>query len=263
MSRNLSRFLLTIALSATGLPAATAWAQAPAAGLEPHVDLGAELPRPASLTDATQFDSRRQTTVKIGPGRAPSPQSADDKLFNDSEKPEGGWKGLARLLEALTPSIDTSIPLTASQITDRITAMLNRGENEEALAVIQKRTAQEQAAYTLGTDVQLLFLHGRALAALGRHNEAIDIYLNMTTLYPELPEPWNNLAAEYVKQGKVEMARDALQMALTANPNYAGAKANMGQVQLMLARQSFDQAAGLGAGDARAKAEQTRAILQQ
>src|SRR5690606_35280944 len=121
-----------------------------------------------------------------------------DKLFADTQPEDGGWKGLARLLEAITPSVDTAIPLTPSEITGRIEALLNRGQNEQALAIIQKREAQLQASGAIGTDVQLMFLHGRALSALDRTNEAIDLYLHMTTVYPELPEPWNNLAAEYV-----------------------------------------------------------------
>lgn len=269
MSRFFASLVFIAVLSAVGL-AATAAAQAPVAGLEPNIDLGATLVPSASDNDAGLFSNKQPyTNIQLGhpPVTGPAggkPSAADDqKLFADTEKPEGGWKGLARLLEALTPSADTEIPLTASQITNRITAMLNRGENEQALRVIEKRTAQEQASFTLGTDVQLLFLHGRALSALGRHNEAIDIYLNMTTLYPELPEPWNNLAAEYVKQDRLEMARDALHMALTANPQYATAKANMGQVQLMLAQQSFGQAAALGASGAAAKAEQTKAVLAE
>src|SRR3546814_20991009 len=84
-----------------------------------------------------------------------------------------------------------------------------------------------------------MFLHGRALAALGHHDQAIDLYRKMTTLYPELPEPWNNLAAEYIKQGKLDMAHDALSMSLAANPQYGTAKANMGRVQLLLDQESF------------------------
>lgn len=191
------------------------------------------------------------------------PASADDtKLFNDPRPAEGGWKGLANLLEALTPSADTDVPLTASQITTRISAMLDRGENLAALNIIEKREQQNKKQQSLGTDVQLMFLHARALSALGRHDQAIDIYRDMTTQYPELPEPWNNLAAEYVKQGKLEMAQDALTMALAANPNYGTAKANMGEVQLMLARQSFQGAAQLGVEGSQLKAKAATGILQ-
>jgi tetratricopeptide (TPR) repeat protein len=183
------------------------------------------------------------------------------QLFDDKPQ-EHGWKALAHLLEAITPSVNTDIPLTASQITTRISAMLDQGQNQKALDIIERRLAQEQASYRTGTDVQLMFLHARALAALGRDNEAEKLYQYMTTQYPELPEPWNNLAAEYVKQGKLEMARDALRMALTADPNYAQAHANLGRVQLLLASQSFHDAAKLGIKGAQQKAVQARDALQ-
>ncbi|MGB3291281.1 MAG: tetratricopeptide repeat protein [Burkholderiaceae bacterium] len=230
---------VAIALILGWLPAQAATAQAQAPGLVQHVDLNASL--------------------ENDPGKA----AFSGKLFNDPPPAEGGWKGLAKLLEALTPGVDTEIPLTASQITSRISQMLDEGKNEEALQVIQKRAAQLEQQGGIGTDVQLMFLHGRALAALNRHDEAISLYQKMTTLYPELPEPWNNLAAEYVKQGKLDMARDALTMSLAANPNYGTAKANLGEVQLMLAQESFRNAAQLGVGSARSKAAQTAEILKE
>lgn len=138
--------------------------------------------------------------------------------------------------------------------------MMDSGRYAEALDVIDRRMAQREAENAVGTDVQLMFLRGRALAGLEKHNEAIEHYLNMTTLFPELPEPWNNLAVEYVKQGKLDMAQDALEMALTANPQYATARANLGWVQLMQAKKSFDDARNVP-GASRA-AQQTSDILR-
>lgn len=183
-------------------------------------------------------------------------------LFNDPPPPEGGWEGLARVLDALTPSIDTSIPLTPSQITDRIERMITQGQYDEALRVIAERKAQREAQNAMGADVQLLFLEARALGAAGRHNEAITVYRDMTVQYPELPEPWNNLASEYVRQGKLEMAEQALQTALATNPRYATARLNLGVVQLMLAKQSFDLAARQGASEAAALSSKTTQLLQ-
>lgn len=248
--------VLAIALIAGGLSVQTASSQTPAPGLEPHADLTATLD---AGPGAKVFSDKPGITVQMGKQSL----SANDKLFNDAPPPEGGWKGLAKLLEALTPSVDTEIPLTASQITSRISAMLDHGENQAALDVIQKRLKQNEVNTSLGTDVQLQFLHARALSALGRHDAAIDLYRNMTTQYPELPEPWNNLAAEYVKQGKLEMAQDALNMALATSPNYGTAKANMGEVQLMLARQSFQDAARLGVGGSQAKAQAATDLLKK
>src|SRR3546814_3710710 len=112
-------------------------------------------------------------------------------------------------------------------------------------------TRRRHTICALVTGVQTCAL---PISTLGRDNEAIDIYRRMTTLYPELPEPWNNLAAQYVKQGKLSMAQDALKMALTADPEYAAARNNMGRVQLMLANQSFDRASQPGIKDTGGKA---------
>lgn len=172
---------------------------------------------------------------------APATLSQSDQYLFPGEKPEdSGWKGLARLLEALEPNVDTSIPLTPSEITDRIAQMLDQGQAAAALETIEKRKAQyAETPDPLGNDVQLMFLNARALAALGRHEEAIAIYREMTQKYPELPEPWNNLAAEYVKTGRLDMAEQSLTMALHANPEYRDARANLGRVQLLQAEASF------------------------
>ncbi len=187
---------------------------------------------------------------------------ASRPLFDDPPKKDSGWQGLANLLEALTPGVDTSIPLTASEITDRLAAMLDSGQAQQALEIIERRQAQLKEQNAMGTDVQLLFLRGRALAAVGRSDEAIAGYKEMTTLYPELPEPWNNLAVLYVQQGQLDLAKDALDMALIANPNYGVAKANMGDVQLRLAQRSFEEAAAQGVSGAARKASQTEAALE-
>lgn len=183
-------------------------------------------------------------------------------LFNDPPPAEGGWKGLARLLEALEPGTDTALPLTPSEITGRISDMLNEGRNQEALEVIEKYEAiRESSPEAIGEDVQLLFQKGRALSALGRTDEAIALYRDMTVRFPELPEPWNNLASEYVKKNQLDLARDALQMALTASPAYPAARLNMGRVYLLLARESFGQAAQQGTPQAADTAARIDAIL--
>ena len=235
--------------------AATAHAQRAASGVEPHVNLDASL-------SATGQTGNADIAQQLGPTVVVAvPAAPGEKLFDDPPPREGGWKGLARLLQAMSPGVDTSIPMTPSQITDRISAMMDSGRYAEALDVIDRRIAQREAEMAMANDVQLLFLRGRALSGLGRHNDAIRHYLNMTTQFPELPEPWNNLAVEYVSLGKLDMAHDALQMALAANPAYPAAQANMGWVRLMQARRSFENAPG--APGARQAAEQTAEILRR
>ncbi|MFY1914875.1 tetratricopeptide repeat protein [Achromobacter xylosoxidans] len=178
----------------------------------------------------------------------------------DPIPPEGGWDGLSNVLKAMQPSVDTRLQPSASQITTHIERLLNRGDNAEALAMIEKRQAEIKDQR--GTDVQLMFQHARALAALDRKAEAVDIYAEMTTRFPELPEPWNNLAALYASRGELEKAQDALQMALRADPGYAAARANLGDLQLLQALRTYKQAAKEGVPGMQDKAREVETMLK-
>jgi len=195
------------------------------------------------------------------PGVDPS-APATEPVFPDERPPEGGWDGLARLLEAAKPGVDTGIPPSASQITDRIESLLNQGRSQQALQEIEARLQAEQSRHAPGTDVQLQFQHARALAALGRNAEAEAVYQDMTTRYPELPEPWNNLAALYLQRGELDLAYEATRMALLASPKFGLAQANMGDIQLMLARRAYERAAGMDVPGAASRVRAIDALLQ-
>jgi len=180
---------------------------------------------------------------------------------------DGGWDGLARLLDAVKPRVDTSIPPTPSEVTDRIEALLNRGQVQAALALIRERLDlpehQRPNPHTPGVDVQLAFLHARALAAAGDVAGAERQYEAMTRAYPELPEPWNNLAALYVQAGQLERARLALQTALSIEPKYGVAQANLADVHLMMALAAYGAAADLNVAGTRRRAQALRDLLAQ
>lgn len=197
------------------------------------------------------------------PDLPPPSARVNDPLLDIAPEPERGWKGLARALDVLAPSADTSLPLSAAQVSQRISTLIAQGRHADALQAIDKQLEQRKNSGEPGANVQLLFLKARALAASGDHNGAIGIYQDMTMYYPELPEPWNNLAAEYIAQDKLDLALEALKMALTADPSYALARANMGEVQLMLANDTYRQAAASGVPKAAQRAQQTGQILQQ
>lgn len=162
--------------------------------------------------------------------------------FTLPAEPDGGWKAFADLLEKATPSVNTAIPLTASQVTDHIAALIDAKHAQEALKIIHERETARADAGTIGTDVQLQYQKGRALDALGEHAQAAALWQDMTENYPELPEPWNALAIEYARQGRLLMARNALNMALASDPAFAPALENLGHVQMALAQESFAKA---------------------
>jgi tetratricopeptide (TPR) repeat protein len=182
----------------------------------------------------------------------------------DEPAPEGGWDALARLLEAAQPGVDTRLQPTPSQITTRIEQLITTGRNQEALEMIEKRLAETaNPPPPGGTDVQLEFQHARALAGLKRTDEALDIYQDMTTRFPELPEPWNNMAVIYAARGEIDRAQTALQNALRADPNYAAARANLADVQLLQAKRSYGEAAKLGVTGSGSKARAVDNLLKE
>ena len=157
---------------------------------------------------------------------APAAEAPNPNLF----------PGLARALDHLKPSVDTTLPESPGQTATRIQGMLDRGQNAEALADIDKFTHEDEAKRGRpGTNVQMLFLRGRALAQLGRRAEATAVYQDITERFPELPESWNNLATLQVADKQLELARDSLLQAVRNSPNYALARENLGLVYLALA----------------------------
>ncbi|CAH2775561.1 MAG: FIG140336: TPR domain protein [uncultured Paraburkholderia sp.] len=95
-------------------------------------------------------------------------------------------------------------------------------------------------------DAQAKFKRGTVLAHLNRDNEAIAAFTELTQTYPELPEPYNNLAALYAKHGRYEEARAALETATKVNPSYGLAYENLGDLYLRMANEAYRHAQGLG-----------------
>jgi Flp pilus assembly protein TadD len=87
--------------------------------------------------------------------------------------------------------------------------------------------------------------------------------LALTQEYPELPEPHNNLGVMYALKGDYPKAKASLDTALGANPNYAVALENLGDVLVNLARQAYERSLSLDAKqpNLRPKIERLRPIL--
>lgn len=99
-------------------------------------------------------------------------------------------------------------------------------------------------------DPQLRFLKGVMLTESGHTAEAIEVFVSLTADYPELAEPYNNLAVIYAGQGRYDKARVALEAAIRGNPGYATAYENLGDVYARLAAQAYARALDLDAGNA-------------
>ena len=99
-------------------------------------------------------------------------------------------------------------------------------------------------------DAQARFKRATVLAHLNRDDEAITAFTELTQLYPELPEPYNNLAALYAKHGRYTEARAALETATKVNPAYGLAYENLGDLYLRMANEAYRRAQGLGKASA-------------
>src|SRR5438105_3638777 len=65
---------------------------------------------------------------------------------------------------------------------------------------------------------QARFLKGLIFTEQGKQQEALDIFAKLTQDYPNLPEPYNNLAVIYAGQGQYDKARAALVREPTPKP---------------------------------------------
>lgn len=91
-------------------------------------------------------------------------------------------------------------------------------------------------------DAQARFLKGLILTEQGKTGEAIKTFSSLTEDYPELPEPYNNLAVLYASQGQYDKAKLALEMAIRTHPSYATAHENLGDIYAKMASQAYDRA---------------------
>jgi len=91
-------------------------------------------------------------------------------------------------------------------------------------------------------DPQMRFLKGVIETAQGRDDDALGTFNALTQDYPELPEPYNNLAVLHAKRLQLDQARAALEMALRLNPRYATAQRNLGDLHGRLALQAYQEA---------------------
>lgn len=91
-------------------------------------------------------------------------------------------------------------------------------------------------------DPQLRFIKGVVQNEMGRTNEATTTFTRLTEDYPELPEPYNNLAVIYATTGQFDKARTALETAIRTNPSYSTAHENLGDIYAKLASQSYAKA---------------------
>jgi tetratricopeptide (TPR) repeat protein len=132
----------------------------------------------------------------------------------------------------------TSSPLWADDYDDAA-RLLKQGNTAAALKKADAAIAANK------DDPRPRFLKGLILTERNETQAAIDVFTSLTRDYPELPEPYNNLAVLYAAQGQYDQARESLEMAIRTHPSYAVAHENLGDVYAKMASEAYDKALSL------------------
>ncbi len=130
---------------------------------------------------------------------------------------------------------------------DEASRLFKQGNNAAALEKIEAAIAANPR------DARARFLKGLILTEQNKPNDAIKVFTALTDDYPELPEPYNNLAVLYASQGQYDKARKSLEMAIRTHPSYAIAHENLGDVYAKMASEAYDKALQLDRGNAAAQ----------
>ncbi|GHU30960.1 hypothetical protein AGMMS50256_18710 [Betaproteobacteria bacterium] len=153
-----------------------------------------------------------------------------------------------RLPNLLTGFVLAVLTCVASaQTLESIQNLVKQGNLTQALEQIDAYIA------TQPRDAQGPFTKGVILTEMGRPTEAIAVFTGLTENFPELPEPYNNLAVLYAQHKQYDKARTALEMAIRTHPSYAVAYENLGDVYAKLASQAYDKALQLDSANAAAQ----------
>ena len=137
----------------------------------------------------------------------------------------------------------TTSPAWADDYSE-ISRMLRAGQLTEA------STKVDQLLAAKSQDPQIRFFKGVIQSEQGKTQDAINTFNKLTQDFPELPEPYNNLAVLYAGQSQFDKARAALEMAIRTNPSYATAHENLGDIYAKLASQAYSKALQLDSSNA-------------
>ena len=143
------------------------------------------------------------------------------------------FSGALRLLLVVST---LSVPVAHADDYADVNLLIKSGKLGDALVKADQYLAGKPR------DPQMRFIKGVIQTETGKPAEAIATFTQITQDYPELPEPYNNLAVLYAGQSQFDKARAALEMAIRTNPSYATAHENLGDVYAKLASQAYGKA---------------------
>ena len=138
-------------------------------------------------------------------------------------------------------------PVARADVYTDVGKLQKAGQLTEAEAMADRYLADHPR------DPQMRYLKGILQRDGGRPQDALETFTRLTEDFPELPEPYNSVAVIEASLGHLDKARVALEGALRANPAYATAYENLGDLYFRLASQSYCKALLYAPGNASLK----------
>lgn len=110
----------------------------------------------------------------------------------------------------------------------------------------------EQALARTPDNLQLRFALGVMRMELGDRAQALTLFTRLTQDFPDLADPYNNLAVLHAAAGELDEAKAALEQALRLQPDHVQALENLGDVLTRMALRAYQRAqkAALAPSDA-------------
>ena len=128
-------------------------------------------------------------------------------------------------------------PVTKNAVPSDVEKLVKARKYQDAIDLIDKQLKKTPR------NVQLRYVKARLQIEMRDLDQAKKTLIEITQQFPELPEPYNNLAAIAANQGKWIEARDYLELALKLRPTYSTAAANLGEVYVRLGAKAYEDAA--------------------
>lgn len=188
----------------------------------------------------------------LGTGNAGDPPKLSTDVPYNPSNPELSETVALPFLSFLIIEPD---PVTKNAVPSDIEKLVKGNQFPQAIDLINSRLKKTPQ------NVQLRFLKARLQIEMKQYDQAKKTLIVITQQFPELPEPYNNLAAIAANEDKWIEARDYLELALKLRPSYAVASANLGEVYVRLGAQAYEDASKSAQLNQRQYSNKAKALL--
>lgn len=190
-----------------------------------------------------------------------SAQPPQDRSIQHAE-PARLWRPVPQLLWAWALFLGLAFSAGPARASELDTAQRQWLAGQRSTAVATLEAALQQTP----DELKLRFALGVMRMELGELAAALQIFSALTQDFPDLADPYNNLAVIHASQGELDLARVELERALNLQPGHAQAQENLGDVllrQALRAYQRAQQALAAPSGPLALKLKRTHDLLQE